>query len=46
MEGYIFKKLFTIKKVWDVLPIFTQETIYHMRTGMRQHLLSLWLFYQ
>ena len=29
---------FTIKKVWDVLSIFAQETIYHVRTEMRQTL--------
>ena len=28
----------TIKKIWDVLPIFAQETIYHVRTEMRQSL--------
>ena len=32
------KVLFTIKKNWDVLPIFAQETIYHVRTEMRQSL--------
>ena len=36
LEGYIFKKFFTIKKIWNVLPVFTQETIYHVRTEMRQ----------
>ena len=30
-----FKKIFTIKKFWDVLPIFMQKTIYHVRTEMR-----------
>ena len=29
---------FTIKKIWDVLPIFTQETLYHVGTEMRQSL--------
>ena len=32
------KSLFTIKKNWDVLPIFAQETIYHVRTEMRESL--------
>ena len=26
------------KKNWDVLPIFMKETIYHVRTEMRQGL--------
>ena len=34
------KSFFTIKINWDVLPIFTQETIYHMRTEMRQSLVQ------
>ena len=38
MEGYIFKKYFTIKSIWDGLPVFTQETIYNVRTEMRQSL--------
>ena len=38
LEGYIFKKFFTIKRNWDGLPILTQETIYHVRTEMRQRL--------
>ena len=38
MEGYIFKKCFTIKSIWDGLPVFTQETIYNVRTEMRQSL--------
>ena len=29
---------FTIKKIWDELPIFAQERIYHVRTEMRQSL--------
>ena len=29
---------FTIKKIWDVLPIFAQETIYYVRTEMRRSL--------
>ena len=29
---------FTIEKNWDVLLIFAQETIYHVRTEMRQSL--------
>ena len=29
---------FTIKKIWDVLPIFAQERIYNVRTEMRQSL--------
>ena len=28
----------TIKKIWDGLPVFTQETIYHVHTEMRQSL--------
>ena len=32
------KSFFTIKKIWDVLPIFVQERIYHVRTEMRQSL--------
>ena len=41
LEGYIFKKCFTIEKVWDELPVFTQETIYHVRTEMRQNLMFI-----
>ena len=34
-----FKKFFfTIKKIWDVFPIFAQERIYHVCTEMRQSL--------
>ena len=34
-----FLKIFlTIKNIWDGLPVFTQETIYHVRTEMRQSL--------
>ena len=33
-KGYVFKKFFTIKKFSNGLPVFTQETIYHMRTEM------------
>ena len=29
---------FTIKKIWDGLPVFTQKTIYHVCTEMRQTL--------
>ena len=25
-------------KIWDVLPVFTQETIYHVRTEIKQDL--------
>ena len=32
LEGYIFDKFFTIKQNWGGLPVFSQETIYHMRT--------------
>ena len=39
LEGYILKtKFFAIKKIWDSLPVFTQETIYQVRTEMRQSL--------
>ena len=31
-----FLKFFTIKTFWDGLPVFTQATIYHVRTEMRQ----------
>ena len=27
-----------MKTIWDGLPVFTQETIYHVRTEMRQSL--------
>ena len=27
-----------MKKIWDGLPVFNQETIYHVHTGMRQSL--------
>ena len=40
LEGCIFKKYFTIKRNWDGLPVFTQETIYHVRTEMRQSLVA------
>ena len=26
------KKFFTIKTIWDRLPVFAQKTIYHVRT--------------
>ena len=32
------KGFFTIKKDWDGLPFFSQETIYHVHTEMRQSL--------
>ena len=35
LEGYIFKKFFTIKKIWDGLLVFTQQTIYHVHMEMR-----------
>ena len=41
LEGCIFKKYFTIKRNWDGLPVFTQETIYHVRTEMRQEFSSM-----
>ena len=34
----MFEKFFTIKRIWDGLPVFSQETIYRMRTEMRQSL--------
>ena len=30
------KSFFTIKTFWDGLPVFMQETIYHVHTEMRQ----------
>ena len=40
--GYIFEeKFFTIEKNWDGLPFFSQETIYHVSTEMRQSLVLL-----
>ena len=36
-----FLKVFTIKKFWDGLPVFMQETIYHVRTEMRQSLMEI-----
>ena len=42
LEGYIFYKFFTIKDFWDGLPVFAQQTIYHMRTEMRKSLESLY----
>ena len=41
LEGYIFEKFFTIEKIWDRLPFFSQETIYHVCTEMRQSLALL-----
>ena len=38
LEGYIFKNMLLPLKKWDGLPVFTQETIYHVRTEMRQSL--------
>ena len=38
LKGYMFKKFFTIKNIWDWLTVFTQETIYHVHTEMRQNL--------
>ena len=38
LECYIFKKFFIIKNIRDRLPVFMQETIYHVRTEMRQSL--------
>ena len=32
------KTKFTIKVIWDGLPVFAQETIYHVRTEMRRSL--------
>ena len=34
----MFKKFCNFKKKWDGLPVFTQETIYPVRTEMRQSL--------
>ena len=36
MESYVFEKFFTVENNWDGLPFFSQETIYHVRTEMRQ----------
>ena len=33
-----FFKVFLIKKIWDGLRVFMQETIYHMCTEMRRSL--------
>ena len=41
LDGYIFYKFFTIEKIWDGLQVFLQETIYQVRTEMRQSLGSL-----
>ena len=41
LDCYIFEKFFTIEKKWDGLPFFSQETIYHVRTEMRQSLALL-----
>ena len=30
--------LLPVKQIWDGLPVFTQETIYHVCTEMRQSL--------
>ena len=38
---YIFESFFTIEKIWDRLPFFSQETIYHVRTEMGQSLALL-----
>ena len=38
---YIFEKFFTIEKIWDGLPFFSQEMLYHVRTEMRQSLALL-----
>ena len=36
--GLHFLKIFTIKKNWDGLPVFSQMTIYHVRIAMQQSL--------
>ena len=36
----MFKKFFTMKKIWDGLLVFTQETTYQVRTEARQSLVS------
>ena len=38
LDSYIFEKFFTIKKFWDGLPVFAQQTIYHVCNEMRQSL--------
>ena len=39
MEGYIFKKFFLPLKIFGMyFRFFAQETIYHVRTEMRQRL--------
>ena len=47
--GYIFEKIFTIKKFGMKIPVFTQGTIYHVRTEMRQsvadYCFNAWLYY-
>ena len=40
MEGYILEKFVTIKNIWDGFLVFSQETIYHMCTEIRQSLAS------
>ena len=35
---FFFKSFFTIKEIWDELLVFMQETIYQVRTEMRQSL--------
>ena len=34
-----FKSFLPLIKIWDGLPFFSQETIYHVRTEMRQSLI-------
>ena len=34
----MFIKFFTVKQICDGLRVFTQETIYHVRSEMRQSL--------
>ena len=36
-----WKSFFTVKKIWDGLPVFTQETIYHVRIEMKTQFDSL-----
>ena len=34
----MFKRVFPIKNIWDGVLVFTQKTIYHVRTEMRRSL--------
>ena len=40
LEGYIFEKFFTIKKIWDGL-----QRIYHVRTDMRRSFVGIFVLH-